>query len=94
MISEGSRPYRLPAEPAHVLDDEDAPLPGHYEATFVADDGSELLRFLTDKGRTAVLRSLAAGTDRFTREDLETLSVEPDLDTLLERMTAESGEGA
>jgi hypothetical protein len=94
LASEGPRPYRLPAEPAHVLDGEDAPLPGHYEARFVTDDGRELRRYLTDKGRTGVLRLLASGTDRFSEEDLDTLTVEPDLDALVERMAAESGEGA
>ena len=94
MGSDDPTPYRLPDEPSHVLDDGDAPVPGHYEATFVADDGHELRRYLTDKGRTAVLRTLAGGSDRFTDEDLETLTVEPDLDRLVERMVAESGEGA
>jgi hypothetical protein len=89
-----ARPYRLPKEPSHVLDRDDAPVPGHYEATFVTDEGRELIRFLTDKGRTTVLRILDAGTDRFTQDDLETLTVEPDLDVLVERMAAESGEGA
>jgi hypothetical protein len=87
-------PYHLPVEPAHVLDGEDAPLPGHYEARFVTDDGREVRRYLTDKGRTAVLRVLASGTDRFAEEDLEAMTVEPDLDALVERMAAESGEGA
>jgi hypothetical protein len=93
-VPDEPRPYRLPNEPSHVVDDDDAPLPGHYEATFVTDDGRELVRFLTDKGRTTVLRILDAGTDRFTDDDLETLTVEPDLSVLVERMAAESGEGA
>ena len=86
--------YRLPAEPSHVLDPEDAPVPGHYEATFLTEEGEETRRYLTDKGRTAVLRMLAAGTDRFTREELEEHTVEPDLGELVARMDAESGEGA
>jgi hypothetical protein len=93
-VPDEPRPYRLPNEPSHVVDDDDAPLPGHYEATFVTDDGRELVRFLTDKGRTTVLRILDAGTDRFTDDDLETLTVEQDLSVLVERMAAESGEGA
>ena len=94
MTPDEPRPYRLPKEPSHVVDGDDAAVPGHYEATFVMDDGRELVRFLTDKGRTTVLRILDAGTDRFTQDDLESLTVEPDLDVLLERMAAESGEGA
>lgn len=86
--------YRLPAEPSHVLDPEDAPVPGHYEATFVAEDGEQVRRYLTDKGRTAVLRMLAAGAERFTRGELEEHTVEPDLAELVARMDAESGEGA
>lgn len=92
--SDGPRTYGLPAEPSHVLDGDDAPVPGHYEATFVTDDGRRVLRFLTDKGRTAVLRILASGTDRFSERDLEEHTVEPDLEALVARMAAESGEGA
>ena len=86
--------YRLPAEPSHVLDGDEAPVPGHYEATFVSADGRERRRVLTDKGRTEVLRALADGTDRFTQDEVEALSVEPDLDELVARMAAESGEGS
>ena len=41
-----------------------------------------------------MLRALAAGSDRFTEEEVGSLSVEPDLDELVARMAAESGEGS
>lgn len=86
--------YRLDEEPRHVLDADDAPLPGHYEAEFAGSDGSRMLRYLTDKGRTQVLRSLAEGRREFTEEDIREHTVEPDLDRLVARMAGESGEGA
>lgn len=85
--------FRLDREPRHVLDGDDAPLPGHYEAEFETDDGGRTLRFLTDKGRTAVLRLLAEGKHEFSDEDLREHTVEPDLDELVARMVDESGEG-
>ena len=88
------RPYRLEAEPRHVVDAQDAPVPGHYEADFVRDDGERTLRYLTDKGRTTVLRILDEGTDRFSDDDLREHTVEPDLDELVARMAAEAGEGS
>jgi hypothetical protein len=86
--------YRLEREPRHVLDGDDAPVPGHYEAEFIADDGERVRRFLTDKGRTTVLRILDEGSDRFSEDDLREHTVEPDLDELVARMAAESGEGS
>jgi hypothetical protein len=86
--------YRLDAEPRHVVDGADAPVPGHYEAEFVADGGERVLRFLTDKGRTTVLRILDEGSDRFSEEDLREHTVEADLNELVARMAAESGEGS
>jgi hypothetical protein len=86
--------YRLDDEPRHVLDAEDAPLPGHYEADFVTPDGGRVRRYLTDKGRTTVLRILAEGTHGFSVDDLRRHTVEPDLDQLVARMAAEAGEGA
>jgi len=86
--------YRIEGEPRHVLDGEDAPVPGHYEAEFVAEGGERVKRYLTDKGRTTVLRILDEGSDRFSEEDLRDHTVEPDLDELVARMAAEGGEGA
>ena len=88
-----ARTFRLPAEPSHVLDPPGSPLSGHYEAVFLTDAGDEVRRFLTDKGRTAILRMLADGTDRFDADALSEHTVEPDLEELLARMDAESGEG-
>ena len=87
------RTYRLDDEPRHVLDDADAPVPGHYEAEFQASEGSTVRRFLTDKGRTTVLRMLETGRREFSEDDLLEHTVEPDLDELVARMAAESGEG-
>jgi hypothetical protein len=57
-------------------------------------DGRRLRRYLTDKGRAEVLRLLDAGRGALTEEQLTDLTVEPDLDVLLERMDREAGEGA
>jgi hypothetical protein len=86
--------YRIDGEPRHVLDDDDAPVPGHYEAEFTSDAGERVPRFLTDKGRTTILRMLDEGAETFSEEDLREHTVEPDLDELVRRMAAESGEGA
>lgn len=76
-----------------MLDEDDAPLPGHYEAEFESDGGERTLRYLTDKGRTAILRRLAEGVHGFSAEEVREHTVEPDLDELVARMAAESGEG-
>jgi len=86
--------YRLEREPRHVIDRDEALLPGHYEADFAASDGSTLRRYLTDKGRTRILRALDAGQREFSEDDVREHTVEPDLERLVARMAAESGEGA
>ena len=85
--------YRIDEEPRFVRED-DGPLPGHYEAVFVRDDGERIERFLTDKGRAEILRALEQGPAELTEDEYEAHSVEPALDALLERMDSEGGEGA
>jgi hypothetical protein len=82
------------SEPVHIRRDDGAPIPGHYEMEVVDADGRRLRRYLTDKGRAEVLRLLDAGRDALSEEQLADLTVEPDLDVLLERMDREAGEGA
>jgi hypothetical protein len=85
--------FRL-SEPVHVRNDDDAPIPGHYEIDVVGPDGASARRFLTDKGRAEVLRLLDAGRHDVSEQELGDLTVEPDLGALLERMDREGGEGA
>jgi hypothetical protein len=86
--------YRIEDGPAHVLDGDGAPLPGHYQARFRASDGTIVLRFLTDKGRAWLLQHLDEDSGDLSREELHRSTVEPDLDALVEQMEHESGDGA
>lgn len=86
--------YQIDGDPRHVLDEEDAPLPGHYEVDLTAPDGSRVRRFLTDKGYAALLRMIGEGRRGLSAEDFDVHTVEPDLDALIERMDREAGEGA
>lgn len=86
--------YRIEGPPAFVEDGGDAPLPGHYEGEFTTDAGERVRRFLTDKGRTEVLRALDDGDTVLSEEAFDQHTVEPDLDTLVRRMGREAGEGA
>ena len=86
--------YRLEDGPTYVLDDPDGPLPGHYEATFRASDGSAVHRYLTDKDRTWLLRRVDDGDRELSEDELESFTVAPDLDSLVAKMEHESGEGA
>jgi hypothetical protein len=86
--------YRIEGEPTFVGDAPEAPLPGHHEARFVGLDGVPILRYLTDKGRAEVLRTIDDGHRALTREEFERHTVEPDLDALVRRMEREAGEGA
>ena len=88
------RTYRLEDGPEHVTDDGDEQLPGHYEATFLASDGTSVRRYLTDKGRAWLLVRLDEGEREFSGEDLRSNTVAPDLDTLVATMEHESGDGA
>lgn len=85
--------FRL-GEPFHVRNAEGAPIPGHYELDLEVDDGRTLRRFVTDKGRAEILRRLDEGLHDITQDEFDDLTVEPDMDALLERMGWEAGEGA
>jgi len=86
--------YRLDDAPSHRVDGDDERLSGHYEAVFVTDDGERLTRFLTDKGRAAILRLMDEGRREFSGDELRDFTVEPDMDVLLARTEHEAGEGA
>ena len=86
--------YRLDDAPSHRADGDDERLSGHYEAVFVTDDGERLTRFLTDKGRAAILRRMDEGQREFSGEDLRAFTVEPDMNVLVARTEHEAGEGA
>jgi hypothetical protein len=80
--------------PVHVLDDDDAPLPGHYEIEVWPSDGEPRRRFLTDKSRAEMLRLMDDGRREISEQELHDLTTEPDLASLLARMDREAGEGA
>jgi hypothetical protein len=86
--------YRVEDGPNHVIDDEQAPIPGHYEAIFRASDGTSIRRYLTDKGRAELLVRLDEGDHEFSADELRLFSVVADLDSLVTRMEHESGDGA
>lgn len=86
--------YRLGDGPNHVIDDERAPIPGHYEAMFRASDGTSIRRFLTDKGRAELLVRVDEGEHEFSADELRLFSVVADLDSLVATMQHESGDGA
>ena len=85
--------FRL-TQPVHVRNAEHAPIPGHYELDIEVNDGPTLRRFVTDKGRAEILRRLDEGLPDITQDELDDLTVEPDMDVLLERMGREAGDGA
>lgn len=85
--------FRL-GQPVHVRNADDAPIPGHYELEVRSDTGEALRRFVTDKGRAEILRRLDDGRPDVTAEEVDELTVEPDLGVLLDRMDREAGEGA
>ena len=86
--------YELEDGPRFVEDDGDAPLPGHYEATFRTDDGGLVDRYLTDKGRASLLRMVDAGRTTLHEQEFLDLTTPPTLDDLLAAVEAEAGEGA
>jgi hypothetical protein len=77
-----------------VLDDEDAPLPGHYEVEVWTCDGEPVRRFVTDKGRAALLRLMDEGRTEISEDEVNELTTAPDLASLLDRMGSEAGDGA
>ena len=90
----GRRSYRLLHGPRHVTHDDRSGLPGHHEATFAPSDGEPFDRYLTDKGRAELLRSVDAGQHAFTSEELEWLTTEPTMAALLASMAEQGAEGA
>ena len=85
--------FRL-TEPFHVRNAEGAAIPGHYELDVEVDDGRTLRRFTTDKGRAEIFRRLDEGLHDITQDELDHLTVAPDMDALLEKMDREAGVGA
>ena len=85
--------FRL-RQPFHVRNADDAPIPGHYELDVEGDDGHIVRRFATDKGYAEILRRLDADLADITQDELEDLTVMPDMDVLVERMGHEAGDGA
>ena len=86
--------YRLLDGPRHVTHDDRSELPGHHEATFAPSEGEPFDRYLTDKGRAELLRSVDAGQHAFTSEELDWLTTEPTMAALLASMAEEGAEGA
>ena len=86
--------FSMEGPPTHVVDEESGPLPGHYEAVFTTEGGKRMRRYLTDKGRAAVLRRLDDGQHEFSEDELRDFTEEPDVEALVARMEHESGEGA
>jgi hypothetical protein len=85
--------YRLEEGPTHVVDEASDPLPGHYEVVF-STDGGRVRRFLTDKGRAAILGSIDEGQRDYSEDEIRELTVEPEMGALTARMDREAGEGA
>ena len=93
-VDDGGQSYRLLDGPRHVTHDDRSELPGHHEATFAPWDGEPFDRYLTDKGRAELLRSVDAGQRAFTSEELEWLTTEPTMEALLTSMAEQGAEGA
>ena len=85
--------YELEDGPRSVRDDDDASLPGHYEATFRTDDGEVVERYVTDKGRAGLLRMADDGRRTLDEQEFTDLTTAPTLDDLLAALDAEAGEG-
>ena len=86
--------YRLEGPPTNVDDEGSGPLPSHYVAEFTTPAGERVRRYLTEKGRAAVLRRMDEGQSVFSPDEVEDLTVVPDIEALVDRMERESGEGA
>lgn len=80
--------------PSHVAGGSGDELPGHYEVHFRSPDGTVSERYLTDKGRAALLRLIDEGQGTFTHTEVEDLSTPATIEDLLATMVAESGDGA
>jgi hypothetical protein len=90
----GVTTYRIDGEPTFVRDPDDGPLPGHYEAGFTSSDGRRIRRYLTDRGRAELLRTLEEGDRALTQDEFDDLTVDANLDALVERTEIEGGVGA
>ena len=94
LVPGGDEPFRLLDGPRHATHEDRSELPGHYEATFATTDGERLDRYLTDKGRAELLRLIDAGQQGFTREEMEWLTTEPNIEALMVSMAGEGAEGS
>jgi hypothetical protein len=86
--------YLLVEGPSHTKAPDWTLLTGYYEAVFEDDGGVRHARFLTDKGRAEVVRRQGEDQLSFSPEEIERWTVEPDVQTVIERYEAEAGEGA
>ena len=57
-------------------------------------DGEPVRRFVTDKGRAALLRLIDQGRAEISEDEVNELTTAPDLTSLLDRMGSEAGDGA
>ena len=85
--------YALEGELRFVRDGDSSPLPGHYEATFRTDEGAAVDRYVTDKGRAALLRMFDEGRRVLDEQEFNEFTIEPTLEHLLSVTEAEGGEG-
>ena len=85
--------YALEGELRFVRDDDSSPLPGHYEATFRTDEGAGVERYVTDKGRAALLRMLDDDRRVLDEQEFIECTTEPTLENLIAATEAEGGEG-
>jgi hypothetical protein len=85
--------YTLQDGPTHVTLQGPSLLSGYYSVAFTTDDGARMTRYLTDKGRATMLERIDADQRQFSEEELEEMTVEPDLKALEARFDAEAGEG-
>jgi hypothetical protein len=86
--------YELEDGPRFIEHEDGAPLPGHYEATFRADDGGVVERYVTDKGRAWLLRIVDEGRTTLSEQEFVDLTTPPTLEDLVATLDAEGGEGA
>jgi hypothetical protein len=86
--------YRIVDMPTFVEAGDETPMPGYYRAAFTTERGDRVVRFLTDKGRAEILRTVDRGRRAFQPDEVEAWSVEPNLSALERRAADEGGEGA
>jgi hypothetical protein len=87
--------YVLLEGPSHERHHGSSLLSGFYRAEFArTPDGQRVTRFLTDRGRATMLHRVDRGQHEFSEEELEQMTVAPDIHVLEARYDAEAGEGA